>query len=247
MDVTFRNLSKTFDGRQSTLEALAPISLDIKSGEFICFVGPSGCGKSTLLRLAADQLVPTTGEVRLNGLPPSVQRAKKAIGWMAQNAALFPWLTVRENVALPSRVNRHNNRAAPTPDALLALAGLAEFSEAYPGTLSGGMQQRVALARTLATGADLWLMDEPFAALDELTREALSDEVLRLREEAGATILWVTHNIIEAMRLANRVVVMSSRPGVVRRIVPVPLSYPRDATSLDLIGLVREVREVLAC
>ncbi len=245
MEVIIRNLSKTFAGRRSSLEALAPISLDIASGEFVCFVGPSGCGKSTFLRLIADQLVPTTGEIWLNGQLPSEQRAAKAIGWMAQNPALLPWVTVRDNVRLPMRVNRLHSRSAPTPDALLALTGLAEFANAYPGTLSGGMQQRVALARTLATGAHLWLMDEPFAALDELTRETLTDEVLRLWKEVEATVLWVTHNIAEAVRLANRLVVMSSRPGVIRDIIPVPLPYPRDATAPEVVSLVREVRKAL--
>lgn len=246
MRVVLRNLSKTFSGRKSSLEALAPISLDIASGEFVGFVGPSGCGKSTLLRLIADQLVPSTGEIRLDDQPSTVQRMHKAIGWMAQNPALLPWATVLDNVRLPLYVNRQHNRVAPTPEALLDLTGLTEFATAYPGTLSGGMQQRVALARTLATGARLWLMDEPFAALDELTREALTDEVLRLRQEVGATVLWVTHNITEAIRLANRVVVMSSRPGEIRELFAVPLPYPRDATSPEVITLVRDVRKALA-
>ncbi|MBN1922271.1 MAG: ABC transporter ATP-binding protein [Anaerolineae bacterium] len=241
-----RNLSKTFNERRSALEALAPISLDIAPGEFVAFVGPSGCGKSTLLRLIADQLVPSTGEIWLDSQSPTVQRAHKAIGWMAQNPALLPWATVLDNVRLPLHVNRQHNRAAPTPEALLALTGLTEFATTYPGTLSGGMQQRVALARTLATGARLWLMDEPFAALDELTREALTDEVLRLWQEVGATVLWVTHNITEAIRLANRLVVMSSRPGEIRAVFPVPLPYARDATSPEVIALVRDVRKALA-
>ncbi|MDX9955426.1 MAG: ABC transporter ATP-binding protein [Anaerolineae bacterium] len=241
-----RNLSKTFSGRKSALEALAPISLDIASGEFVSFVGPSGCGKSTLLRLIADQLVPSTGEIWLDGQSSTVQRTHKAIGWMAQNPALLPWATVLDNVRLPLHVNRQHNRAAPTPEALLALTGLTEFATAYPGTLSGGMQQRVALARTLATGARLWLMDEPFAALDELTRETLTDEVLRLWQEVGATVLWVTHNITEAIRLANRLVVMSSRPGKIRELFTVPLPYPRDETSPEVITLMRDVRKALA-
>ncbi|OQA94627.1 MAG: Bicarbonate transport ATP-binding protein CmpD [Chloroflexi bacterium ADurb.Bin222] len=246
MRVVLRNLSKTFSGRKSALEALAPISLDIASGEFVCFVGPSGCGKSTLLRLVADQLLPTTGEILLDGQSPTEQRKAKAIGWMAQNPALLPWSTVLENVRLPLQVNREHNRAAPTPEALLAMIGLTEFATAYPGTLSGGMQQRVALARTLATGAGLWLMDEPFAALDELTREALTDEVLRLWQDTGATVLWVTHNITEAVRLADRLVVLSARPGGIRQTFSVPLHHPRDPISPEVIALVRDVRKALA-
>ena len=213
MRVTLHNLSKTFNGRRAPVEALAPISLEIASGEFVSFIGPSGCGKSTLLRLIADQLLPTTGAIWLDGQSPTVRRAEKAIGWMAQNPALLPWATVRDNIRLPLQVNRRHNRPAPLPDALLTLTGLAEFADAYPGTLSGGMQQRVALARMLATGARLWLMDEPFAALDELTRETLTDEVLRLWKEVGATVLWVTHNITEAVRLSRRLVVLSALMG----------------------------------
>ncbi|HQJ12153.1 MAG TPA: ABC transporter ATP-binding protein [Anaerolineae bacterium] len=245
MRVTLHNLSKTFNGRRAPVKALAPISLEIASGEFVSFIGPSGCGKSTLLRLIADQLLPTTGAIWLDGQSPTVRRAEKAIGWMAQNPALLPWATVRDNIRLPLQVNRRHNRPAPLPDTLLTLTGLAEFADAYPGTLSGGMQQRVALARTLATGARLWLMDEPFAALDELTRETLTDEVLRLWNEVGATVLWVTHNITEAVRLSRRLVVLSARPGAIRALIPVPLPYPRDATSADVVALERAVREVL--
>lgn len=245
MNLSLRGISKTFNGRGAALEALAPVSLEIASGEFVCFIGPSGCGKSTLLRLVADQLTPTTGEILLDGAPPATWRTAKAIGWMAQNPALLPWATVLDNVRLPLRVNRRQTHQAPSPEALLTLMGLADFMRAYPGTLSGGMQQRVALARTLAAGARLWLMDEPFAALDELTREALADEVLQLWAEVGATVLWVTHNISEAVRLANRLVVMSSRPGEIREIIPIPLPHPRDETTPEVIALIRNVRQVL--
>ncbi|HPD41765.1 MAG TPA: ATP-binding cassette domain-containing protein, partial [Anaerolineae bacterium] len=141
MRVILQNLSKTFNGRRAPVEALAPLSLEIASGEFVGFIGPSGCGKSTLLRLIADQLLPTTGAIWLDGQSPTVRRAEKAIGWMAQNPALLPWATVRDNIRLPLRVNRRHTRPAPLPDTLLALTGLTEFADAYPGTLSGGMQQ----------------------------------------------------------------------------------------------------------
>lgn len=248
MKLSLHEVSKTFNGRGATLAALGPLSLEIASGEFVCFIGPSGCGKSTLLRLIADQLTPTTGEILLDGAPPSIWRAAKAIGWMAQNPALLPWATVLENVQLPLRVNKATRRYGPPPpppEMLLEMMGLRDFAHLYPGMLSGGMQQRVALARTLAAGARLWLMDEPFAALDELTREALTEEVLQLWRQMNATVLWVTHHLLEAVRLANRLVVLSSRPGEIRALISVSLPYPRDETAPEVITLVREVRRVL--
>ncbi len=245
MEVTLRGVSKVFvrDGRR--VEALASVTLQVCSGEFVAVLGPSGCGKSTLLRLIADQLAPTAGEVRLGGELPSAARRRKAIAWMAQHPALLPWLTVRENVLLPRQVNRRYQRPAPDVRCLLAMVGLADFADAYPAALSGGMQQRVALARTLAIGAPLWLMDEPFAALDALTREVLADEVLRLWERFCPTVLWVTHDIVEAVRLADRVVVLTARPGRVRRVVAVPFPRPRDPTGARVTALVRELRELL--
>ncbi len=245
MRVSLDHISKTFWDQEAPLAALTPVTLEIPSGEFVCLIGPSGCGKSTLLRLVGDQIAPTTGRVRLNGAPPSAIRERKAIGWMAQNPALLPWADVLENVDLPLRVNRAHHRPAPAPEALLQMTGLADFAGAYPATLSGGMQQRVALARTLAVGAPLWLMDEPFAALDALTRESLSDEVLRLWQEFRPTVLWVTHDIGEAVRLADRVVVFTARPGRVRAVVPVTLPRPREATAPEVVALVRKLRELL--
>ncbi len=245
MNLSLEGVSKVFTDTSPPLPALAPVTLKVRSGEFVCLIGPSGCGKSTLLRLIGDQLAPTTGRVTLETRPPAVQRRRKAIGWMAQDAALLPWATVLENVQLPLKVNRAHRRPAPTPEALLGLMDLADFAGAYPATLSGGMQQRVALARTLAVGAPLWLMDEPFAALDALTREALADEVLRLWQEFRPTVLWVTHDIGEAVRLADRVVVFSPRPGRVRAVVPVALPRPRDETDPEGVALVRKLREAL--
>lgn len=245
MKVTLESVSKTFDGTDAPLAALNPTTLDVASGEFVCIIGPSGCGKSTLLRLVAGQILPTSGSVRLNGAAPAGARARKEIAWMAQNPALLPWQTVLDNVRLPLRVNRAHQRPAPEPLALLRVAGMADFAQSYPGTLSGGMQQRVALARTLATGASLWLMDEPFAALDEFTRETLSNEVLRLWARFHPTVLWVTHNITEAVRLADRVVVMSSRPGRIQAIVPIEQPRPRDDTSPHAIAIVRRLRDLL--
>ena len=246
MNIVLQGVTKSFNGRPAPLVALDPITLDVTTGEFVCFIGPSGCGKSTLLRLIADQIPATTGNIHLDGGPPSVARKAKQIAWMAQNPALLPWQTVYDNVRLPQRLNtasNHGERLAP--EDLLRTVGLAEFAEAYPSTLSGGMQQRAALARALVTGARLWLMDEPFAALDELTRETLADEVLRLWQTFRPTVLWVTHNIAEAARLADHVVVMSARPGRILATVAIAQPRPRDETAPEIVAVIRRLRAVL--
>ncbi len=245
MNVALRGVAKTFNGKPTPLVALDPITLDVATGEFVCLIGPSGCGKSTLLRLIADQIPATAGDIRLNDAPPGTARKAKQIAWMAQNPALLPWQTVLDNVRLPQRVNQREQRATLNPVDLLHSVGLADFAQAYPGTLSGGMQQRVALARALATGAQLWLMDEPFAALDELTRETLADEVLRLWQTFRPTVLWVTHNIAEAARLADRVVVMSARPGRILATVDIAQPRPRDETAPETATVIRHLRAVL--
>jgi NitT/TauT family transport system ATP-binding protein len=246
MDVMLQEVSKTFNGGHAKpLTALRAITLDIASGEFVGIIGPSGCGKSTLLRLIADQIQPSTGILLLDGAPPTLARARKAIAWMAQNPALLPWQTVLENVQLPLRVNRGVPSSGPSPSALLDIVGLGEFATAYPNTLSGGMQQRVALARALVTSAPLWLMDEPFAALDELTRETLTEEVLQLWAQFRPTVLWVTHQITEVVRMADRIVVMTARPGQIRAVIPVTLPRPRDEAAPTTIALVRRLRALL--
>ncbi len=246
MDVMLQEVSKTFNGGHTKpLTALRSITLNIASGEFVGIIGPSGCGKSTLLRLMADQIKPSAGTLLLNGSPPALARARKAIAWMAQNPALLPWQTVLENVQLPLRINRGVPSSGPSPSALLTMVGLEEFATIYPSTLSGGMQQRVALARALVTGAPLWLMDEPFAALDELTRETLTEEVLRLWAQFRPTVLWVTHQITEAVRMADRIVVMTARPGRIRAMIPVHLPRPREETAPATIDLVRQLRALL--
>ena len=245
MHIDLQAISKTFTDTPRPLAALAPTTLEIPSGEFVSFIGPSGCGKSTLLRMIADQIPPSTGTLLLDGGPPSEARSHKKIAWMAQNPALLPWRTVLANVALPRHVNRVHQQPAPPPQTLLETVELENFAGAYPATLSGGMQQRVALARALATGASLWLMDEPFAALDELTRERLTDEVLGLWRTFKPTVLWVTHNVIEAARMADRVVVMTSSPGNIRGVVEIDLPRPRDETAPAMAHLIRRLRELL--
>jgi NitT/TauT family transport system ATP-binding protein len=245
MRITLHDISKTFTDTLEPLPALAPTTLDIRSGEFVSFIGPSGCGKSTLLRIIADQIRPSAGTLLLDGSTPSHARTHKQIAWMAQNPALLPWKTVLANVALPRHVNRAHQQPAPDPEALLGIVELSAFADAYPATLSGGMQQRVALARALATGASLWLMDEPFAALDELTRERMTEELLRLWRRFSPTVLWITHSVIEAARMADRVYVMTASPGSVRGIVAIDLPRPRDETMPDMARVIRQLRELL--
>ncbi|WP_420628168.1 ABC transporter ATP-binding protein [Candidatus Leptofilum sp.] len=232
--------------RYDATHALQNINLHIQTGEFVSLIGVSGCGKSTLMRLIAGLQLPTEGSVWLDGQPPAVARAAKQIGWMAQQAALLPWRTVLENVQLAQKINpQQNAETMPQPHELLKMVGLAEFADVYPLTLSGGMQQRAALARTLATGAAVWLMDEPFAALDELTRELLAEELLQLWQQFRPTVLWITHNLHEAIRLSDRVLAMTPRPGTIAGEIAVPLSRPRDDTSAQFQTLLRQARALL--
>ncbi|HIP71976.1 MAG TPA: ABC transporter ATP-binding protein [Anaerolineae bacterium] len=240
------NVTKSFATANGRLHVLDGINLDIRPGEFVSIVGPSGCGKSTLLRLAAALDTPTHGQIRLNGQPPRELRARKEIGWMAQKPALLPWRTILDNVRLPQQVNRQAlNRPAASPESLLEMMGLADFAAAYPPALSGGMQQRAALARTLATDAAVWLMDEPFSALDELTRQALADEMLAIWQKFRPTILWVTHHIPEAVKLSDRLALLTQRPSRISGIVPVDLPRPRDDTSAAFQAVVRQARAIL--
>jgi NitT/TauT family transport system ATP-binding protein len=203
------------------------LNLEVRPGSFTVIVGPSGCGKSTLLRLAAGLLTPTAGRIRIGDLSPAQARAAGRIGWMGQQPALLPWRTVEGNIRLALEVNGRALRPPLTVEELIAMVGLKGFERAYPRMLSGGMQQRVALARTLAAGPAVWLMDEPFAALDALTRAQLLEEVERLWRAFGATVLWVTHDLHEAVRLGDEVVVLAGRPARIRARIPLPDPRPR--------------------
>jgi len=219
-------VSRTFAGPSSTVEALREIELDVAEGEFVAVVGRSGCGKSTLLRLIAGLLPPTAGEVQVSG--ERVTRPRRDIAMMFQRPALLPWRTVLDNVLLPVQIfgwrkATHRDRAHE----LLELAGLAGFEKRLPHELSGGMQQRVALCRALIANPRVMLMDEPFSALDALTREELSGELQRVHMDNGATIVFVTHSIDEAVLLADRVVVLSPRPGQIREILDIKIPRPR--------------------
>jgi NitT/TauT family transport system ATP-binding protein len=237
------------DKRFDSVHALDGIELTLAEGEFVSLIGPSGCGKSTLLRVVADLEQPTGGTVRVGGKSPHQARLDQDYGIAFQQAGLLEWRSVVENVELPLHVHgvpkpQRRARAAE----LLELVGLAEFAQARPSQLSGGMQQRVAIARALAPSPKLLLMDEPFGALDEMTRERMNGEVLRIWERTGTTILFVTHSIPEAVFLSSRVVVMSARPGRITKIVDIDLPRPRDEDSRETrryFELVTEVREAL--
>ena len=229
------------------LEALRAVSVDIHPGEFVSCVGPSGCGKSTLLKLIGGLLEPSTGEITVGGR--KVSGPRRDVGVMFQTSVLFPWRTVLENVLLPIEVFGLERAAAmDKARGILRLVGLDGREGAYPRELSGGMQQRAALSRVLITDPPIILMDEPFGALDEFTRERMNLELLRIWSERGQTIIFVTHSINEAVFLSDRIVVMDTLPGRVLAVVEVPLARPRSIEVMKSPEFARtafEVREYL--
>jgi NitT/TauT family transport system ATP-binding protein len=241
-------VGKTFAQAKGSVTALEHIDLVVRAGEFVSLIGPSGCGKSTLLRIIADLIEPTDGQVSVFGKTARQARLDQDYGIAFQQAGLLPWRTVSANIELPLElhgVGRAERRERARE--LLELVGLADFAKARPEQLSGGMQQRVAIARALAERPRLLLMDEPFGALDEMTRERMQAELVRLRNETGAAVVFVTHSIPEAVFLSNRVVVMSPRPGRISQVVDVPLTVrdedAREATAF--YAAVTAVREAL--
>ena len=243
VDKTFRR------GDRAVTKALEAIDLDIARGEFVSLIGPSGCGKSTLLRIVGDLTSPSTGTVTVNGKTAEQARRDRDYGMVFQAPVLFDWRTVEDNVKLPLEILGWDAaRRASRAREMLDLVELGEFVKHHPFQLSGGMQQRVAIARALAFEPSILLMDEPFGALDEMTRERMNGEVLRIWERTGTTILFVTHSIPEAVFLSSRVVVMSARPGRIKTIVDIDLPRPRtDETreSRRYFELVTAVREAL--
>jgi NitT/TauT family transport system ATP-binding protein len=227
--VDARGVALTFETADGAVQALAGVDLTVAPGEFISFIGPSGCGKTTLLRIIADLEQPSDGSVLVNGLTPAAARLERHYGYIFQAPALYPWRTVERNVMLPLEVMgfpkvERRERARR----YLALVNLAGFERKFPWQLSGGMQQRVSIARALSFEPDLLLMDEPFGALDEIVRDHLNEQLLRLWSKTGKTVLFVTHSIPEAVFLSTRIVVMSPRPG--RVIDVIHCDFPRDRT-----------------
>lgn len=239
--LSLRGLAKSYataDGR--TIEALQPIDLDIASGEFLMVVGPSGCGKSTLLNILAGLTPPSAGEARVGDTlvqGPDIDR-----GMVFQDYALFPWLDVIGNVEFGlerKRVPRRERREIAMR--YLAMVGLADFAEKRPRELSGGMKQRVAIARTYATDPSIIFMDEPFGALDALTRRYLQHELLGIWQQHRKTVVFITHSVVEAIYLADRIVLMTARPGRIKTVIPVKLAHPRDPTSDEFRAIERQV------
>lgn len=247
--VSLKNIDMTFGKPGNQTVALKGINLDIQPGDFVALIGPSGCGKSTLLRLVGDLLQPTYGDVRVNGKPARQARIDQDYGIVFQAPVLFEWRSIIKNVMLPLEL-RGVGKAEQEARAreLLGMVELAGFEKHYPWQLSGGMQQRASIARALAEQPHLLLMDEPFGALDEMTRERMNLELHRIWQETQTTVIFVTHSISEAVFLSTRVVVMSARPGEILHEIPVALSIPRGIHTREETGYFRmetEVREWL--
>jgi NitT/TauT family transport system ATP-binding protein len=248
--VSLQGVGKTFErGDQETTVALQAIDLTIAQGEFVSLIGPSGCGKSTLLRVIGDLIQPSTGEVLVNGKPAARARLDRDYGMVFQAPVLFEWRDVAGNVELPLEIlGRPAAERKARAKEMLELVDLGQFAGHNPSQLSGGMQQRASIARALAFEPAILLMDEPFGALDEMTRERMNSEVLRIWERTGTTVVFVTHSIPEAVFLSSRVVVMSARPGRITKIVDIDLPRPRSEDTREdprYFELVTEVRETL--
>ena len=244
--VDLRGVVKTYD---NGVVALGPIDLAVRRGEFVSLLGPSGCGKSTALRLIAGLSEPTSGTVR--AAPPAVlARGHHPIGFVFQEPTLMPWTTVRENVRLPLKLAQvPSSQATARVDGALTQVGLSEFADSYPRELSGGMKMRVSLARALVTDPDILLMDEPFAALDEITRFRLNNDLLSLWRSLNKTVIFVTHSVFESVYLSQRVLVMTSRPGRIATEIRVGTPEPRGEefrTSADYAAFCRKVSDALA-
>lgn len=247
--ISVKGVNKVFNqGKENRVVALQDIDLDIQSGEFVSLLGPSGCGKSTLLRLIGDLTSPSTGSITVNGKSAAEARRNRDYGMAFQQATLYDWRTVSKNVQLPLEImnypkNQREERAAK----MLKLVQLDEFAKHYPWQLSGGMQQRVAIARALSFEPSILLMDEPFGALDEMTRERMQLELLNIWRQTKITVVFVTHSIPEAVFLSSRVVVMSARPGRIAGIIDIDLAQPRNFETREQPHFFEKITEVREC
>ncbi|MGJ5620393.1 ABC transporter ATP-binding protein [Sulfitobacter sp. MF3-043] len=247
--ISAKNLDLTFETNDGPVHALKDVNLDIASGEFVSFIGPSGCGKTTFLRVMADLEQPTGGRVQVNGVSPEEARKARAYGYVFQAAGLYPWRTIGGNIRLPLEImGIPRAEQAERVARVLDLVELGGFEKKYPWQLSGGMQQRASIARALSFDADILLMDEPFGALDEIVRDHLNEQLLKLWDRTGKTIAFVTHSIPEAVYLSTKIVVMSPRPGRITDIIdsPLPRERPLDIRETpEFLDVAHRVREGL--
>lgn len=247
--VSAKNLSLTFETNDGPVHALSNVDLEVKKGDFVSFIGPSGCGKTTFLRVIADLEKHTGGDITVNGMSPEEARKARSYGYVFQAAALYPWRTIENNIALPLEIMGYSaDEKKKRIEQTLDLVNLSGFAKKYPWQLSGGMQQRASIARALAFDADLLLMDEPFGALDEIVRDHLNSELLKLWARTNKTICFVTHSIPEAVYLSTKIVVMSPRPGRVTDIIEstLPKERPLDIRETpEFLEIAHRVREGL--
>ncbi len=248
--ISIENVSVTYQktAKSETFTALQNVSLDIRQGEFISFLGPSGCGKTTLLRLIADLQDPSEGNIYVGGSTPSDYRKDNKYSFVFQQPVLFEWRTVEKNVELPLEVRKFPKKEKQKAAAeMLEMAGLKDYAKYFPSQLSGGMQQRVNIARAFSTNPEILLMDEPFSALDEFTKDRLQEDLLKIWRRTHKTVIFVTHNIEEAVFLSDRVCVFSPNPGKLKQIIDIDIPRPRDASvkeTAEFYDYVKEIRRV---
>ncbi len=235
-EISLSHVSMVFkDKGGKDVDALSDVSLDIQKGEFVALLGPSGCGKTTLLRIVADLLSPTEGDVKVSGVSARESRLNRKYGMVFQSPVLYDWRTVQKNIEMPLEITKMNKvERAERARSMLRLVGLSDFAHHYPQQLSGGMQQRVGIVRALALNPEILLMDEPFSALDEFTREKLHEDLLRIWSKTDKTVIFVTHNIAEAVFLSDRVFVLSPHPGRLSAVVDIDLPRPRTLQTKQL-------------
>ena len=247
--ISAKNVDLVFETTDDTIEALKDVSVDIFKGDFVSLIGPSGCGKTTLLRAIASLETPNSGHLSVNGMTPDAARKSRAYGYVFQAAGLYPWRNIAKNISLPLEIMGYSStEILKRVEKVLDLVELTGFEKKFPWQLSGGMQQRVSIARALSFDADILLMDEPFGALDEIVRDHLNEQLLRLWKSTNKTICFVTHSIPEAVYLSTKIVVMSPRPGKIIDVIesPLPLDRPLEIRdSAEFLKVSQRVREGL--